>query len=93
MAPVVVGQRAAQRLRLGHRQVQAKARSLNAALRALQTEVVTLSHGIRGHLRIAAIASATAEWLPAGLAAFSLTHPAPPAHSARQSRLRSKARP
>ena len=50
-------------------------RSLNAALHALESEVVEFSRGIKGHLRIAANASAIAECLPADLAAFSQAHP------------------
>jgi DNA-binding transcriptional LysR family regulator len=50
-------------------------RSLNAALHALESEVVEFSHGVKGHLRIAANASAIAETLPPDLAAFSQAHP------------------
>lgn len=50
-------------------------RSLNTALHALESEVVEFSRGIKGHLRVAANASAIAEWLPADLAAFSKAHP------------------
>jgi len=50
-------------------------RSLNASLHALESEVVEFSRGIKGHLRIAANASAIAECLPADLAAFSQAHP------------------
>ena len=50
-------------------------RSLNAAVHALEGEVVEFAHGIKGHLRIAANASAIAECLPADLAAFSQAHP------------------
>ena len=52
-------------------------RSLNASLHALQSEVVEFSRGIKGYLRIAASASASAiaECLPADLAAFSQAHP------------------
>jgi len=50
-------------------------RSLNASLHALESEVVEFAHGIKGHLRIAANASAIAECLPADLADFSLAHP------------------
>jgi len=50
-------------------------RSLNASLHALESEVVEFSRGIKGHLRIAANASAIAERLPADLAAFSQAHP------------------
>ncbi len=50
-------------------------RSLNASLHALESEVVEFSRGIKGHLRIAANASAIAECLPADLAEFSQAHP------------------
>jgi DNA-binding transcriptional LysR family regulator len=50
-------------------------RSLNASLHALESEVVEFSRGIKGHLRIAANASAIAECLPVDLAAFSRAHP------------------
>ena len=50
-------------------------RSLNASLQALESEGVEFSRGIKGHLRIAANASAIAECLPADLAAFSQAHP------------------
>lgn len=50
-------------------------RSLHASLHALESEVVEFSRGIKGHLRIAANASAIAECLPADLAAFSQAHP------------------
>ena len=50
-------------------------RALNASLHALESEVVEFSRGIKGHLRIAANASAIAECLPADLAAFSQAHP------------------
>ncbi len=50
-------------------------RSLNASLHALESEVVEFSRGIKGHLRIAANASAIAECLPGDLAAFSQAHP------------------
>ena len=50
-------------------------RSLNASLHALESEVVEFSRGIRGHLRVAANASAIAEHLPADLAAFAQAHP------------------
>ena len=50
-------------------------RSLNASLHALESDVVEFSRGIKGHLRIAANASAIAECLPADLAAFSQAHP------------------
>jgi DNA-binding transcriptional LysR family regulator len=49
-------------------------RGLNASLHALESEVVEFSRGIKGHLRIAANASAIAECLPADLAAFSQAH-------------------
>jgi DNA-binding transcriptional LysR family regulator len=50
-------------------------RGLHAALHALESEVVEFSRGIKGHLRIAANASAIAECLPADLAEFSRQHP------------------
>jgi len=50
-------------------------RSLNASLHALESDVVEFSRGIKGHLRIAANASAIAECLPADLASFSQAHP------------------
>jgi DNA-binding transcriptional LysR family regulator len=50
-------------------------RSLNASLHALESEVVEFSRGIKGHLRIAANASAIAEALPADLASFARAHP------------------
>jgi DNA-binding transcriptional LysR family regulator len=50
-------------------------RSLNAHLHALESEVVEFSRGIKGHLRIAANASAISECLPPDLAAFSQAHP------------------
>jgi DNA-binding transcriptional LysR family regulator len=50
-------------------------RSLKASLHALESEVVEFSRGIKGHLRIAANASAITECLPADLAAFSQAHP------------------
>ena len=50
-------------------------RSLHAALHALESEVVEFSRGIKGHLRVAANASAIAECLPADLAAFSVANP------------------
>lgn len=50
-------------------------RSLNAQLHALESEVVEFSHGIQGHLRIAANAGAISECLPPDLAAFSQAHP------------------
>ena len=50
-------------------------RPLNAKLHALVREGVEFSRGIKGQLRIAANASATAECLPADLAVFSQAHP------------------
>jgi DNA-binding transcriptional LysR family regulator len=50
-------------------------RSLQASLHALESEVVEFSRGVKGHLRIAANASAIAECLPADLAAFARAHP------------------
>src|SRR5262247_4089756 len=50
-------------------------RSLNAALHALESEVVEFSRGIKGHLRLVANAAAIAECLPPDLAAFSQAHP------------------
>jgi len=50
-------------------------RSLHASLHALESEVVEFSRGIKGHLRIAANASAISECLPPDLAAFSQAHP------------------
>jgi DNA-binding transcriptional LysR family regulator len=50
-------------------------RSLHAALHALESEVVEFARGIKGHLRVAANASAIAECLPADLAAFSVANP------------------
>ena len=50
-------------------------RSLHASLHALESEVVEFSRGIKGHLRIAANASAISECLPPDLAAFSRAHP------------------
>ena len=50
-------------------------RSLNTALHALESEVVEFSRGLKGHLRIAANASAIAEALPADLATFARAHP------------------
>lgn len=49
-------------------------RALHAGLHALESEVMEFAHGIKGHLRIAANASAIAECLPADLAAFSRAH-------------------
>jgi DNA-binding transcriptional LysR family regulator len=50
-------------------------RSLNASLNALESEVGEFSRGIKGHLRIAANASAIAEHLPSDLAAFARGQP------------------
>jgi DNA-binding transcriptional LysR family regulator len=50
-------------------------RSLHASLHALESEVAEFSHGIKGHLRIAATAGAISECLPPDLAAFSQAHP------------------
>jgi DNA-binding transcriptional LysR family regulator len=50
-------------------------RSLNTALHALESEVVEFSRGLKGHLRIAANASAIAEALPTDLATFARAHP------------------
>ena len=50
-------------------------RSLNTSLHALESEVVEFSRGIKGHLRIAANASAIAEALPTDLATFARAHP------------------
>jgi DNA-binding transcriptional LysR family regulator len=50
-------------------------RSLQASLHALESEVVEFSRGVKGHLRIAANASAIAECLPADLAVFARAHP------------------
>jgi len=50
-------------------------RGLHASLHALESEVVEFSRGIKGHLRIAANASAISECLPPDLAAFSQAHP------------------
>jgi DNA-binding transcriptional LysR family regulator len=50
-------------------------RSLHASLHALESEVAEFSHGIQGHLRIAATAGAISECLPGDLAAFSQAHP------------------
>jgi DNA-binding transcriptional LysR family regulator len=50
-------------------------RALNASLHALESEVVEFSRGIKGHLRVAANASAIAEHLPADLAAFATAQP------------------
>ena len=50
-------------------------RSLNASLHALESEVVEYARGLKGHLRLAANASAIAECLPPPLAAFTRAHP------------------
>ena len=50
-------------------------RTLHASLHALENEVVEFSRGIKGHLRVAANASAIAEQLPADLAAFAKANP------------------
>ncbi|HEX6019088.1 MAG TPA: LysR family transcriptional regulator [Burkholderiaceae bacterium] len=50
-------------------------RSLHASLHALESEVAEFSHGIKGHLRLVANASAIAEHLPADLAAFAKANP------------------
>ena len=50
-------------------------RQLHASLNALEDEVADFARGVRGHLRIAANASAISEYLPADLAAFSRVHP------------------
>jgi DNA-binding transcriptional LysR family regulator len=50
-------------------------RTLHSSLHALENEVVEFSRGIKGHLRIAANASAIAEHLPADLAAFGKANP------------------
>lgn len=50
-------------------------RTLHASLHALENEVVEFSRGIKGHLRIAANASAIAEHLPGDLAAFAKANP------------------
>ncbi|MBL0147292.1 MAG: LysR family transcriptional regulator [Ideonella sp.] len=50
-------------------------RVLRASLHALESEVVEFSRGIKGHLRVAANASAIAECLPADLAIFSKANP------------------
>jgi DNA-binding transcriptional LysR family regulator len=49
-------------------------RSLHASLYALETEVMEFSRGIKGHLRIAANASAITESLPPHLVGFSQAH-------------------
>jgi DNA-binding transcriptional LysR family regulator len=50
-------------------------RTLHASLHALESEVVEFSRGIKGHLRVAANASAIAEHLPSDLAAFAKGNP------------------
>jgi len=50
-------------------------RALKSSLHALESEVVEFSRGIKGHLRIAANASAIAEHLPADLAEFARANP------------------
>jgi len=50
-------------------------RSLHASLHALESEVAEFSRGIKGHLRLAANASAIAEHLPADLAGFAKANP------------------
>ena len=50
-------------------------RALRESLHALESEVVEFSRGIKGHLRVAANASAIAECLPADLARFSQANP------------------
>ena len=50
-------------------------RSLNASLHALESEVVEYARGLKGHLRLAANASAIAECLPPPLAALCLMGP------------------
>jgi DNA-binding transcriptional LysR family regulator len=50
-------------------------RTLHASLHALESEVAEFSRGIKGHLRVAANASAIAEHLPADLAAFAKANP------------------
>jgi len=50
-------------------------RALHASLHALESEVVEFARGIKGHLRVAANASAIAEHLPADLAAFAKGNP------------------
>ncbi|HEY1394435.1 MAG TPA: LysR family transcriptional regulator [Methylibium sp.] len=49
--------------------------ALNSSLHALESEVGEFAQGVRGHLRIAANASAISECLPPDLAAFSRAHP------------------
>jgi DNA-binding transcriptional LysR family regulator len=50
-------------------------RVLHSSLHALESEVAEFSRGIKGHLRVAANASAIAEHLPADLAAFAKANP------------------
>jgi len=50
-------------------------RTLHVSLHALESEVAEFSRGIKGHLRVAANASAIAEHLPADLAAFAKANP------------------
>lgn len=50
-------------------------RTLDASLQALEAEVADFARGLRGHLRVAANASAIAEHLPADLAAFAHAQP------------------
>ncbi len=50
-------------------------RALRESLHALESEVVEFSRGIKGHLRVAANASAIAECIPADLARFSQANP------------------
>ena len=50
-------------------------RTLQSSLHALESEVAEFSRGIKGHLRVAANASAIAEHLPADLAAFAKANP------------------
>jgi DNA-binding transcriptional LysR family regulator len=50
-------------------------RTLHASLHALESEVAEFARGIKGHLRVAANASAIAEHLPADLARFAKTNP------------------
>lgn len=73
-------------------------RTLNASLHALESDIVEFSRGIKGPLRIAANASAMAEWLPTDpldrAASVPDSSPLPtPAGVARQSRISPKARP
>ena len=50
-------------------------RTLHVSLHALESEVAEFSRGIKGHLRVAANASAIAEHLPTDLAAFAKANP------------------